>query len=189
MYGGGVVDWKRGSAYPWNYQGEVELTAAPHPVSFASGCALMLRRKAVKTVGGFDPRFFMYEEDVDLSLRLLEAGFPLIYVPAAIVLHRVQGSTRKHGDIFRLDSPDNPRLDYLVYYLIRNRLFNMHKHARGVNRLRFLSFFPALWSYKLLNYARHGRYDAIRAVLRGFADYRKMRNRRCIDEVTGYIEL
>lgn len=54
---------------------------------WASGAACLLRREAFEAVGGFDPRLFMYAEDVDLSWRLRALGWKLHYVPRAAVFH------------------------------------------------------------------------------------------------------
>ena len=54
---------------------------------WVSGACVMLRRSAWAAVGGFDQRFFMYGEDVDLSLRLRAAGHALRYCPQAVVWH------------------------------------------------------------------------------------------------------
>jgi N-acetylglucosaminyl-diphospho-decaprenol L-rhamnosyltransferase len=62
-------------------------------VEWLSGCALALRREAVVAVGGFDPGYFLYVEDVDLAGRLREAGWRLRYDPTARVVHRVGAST------------------------------------------------------------------------------------------------
>ena len=56
------------------------------------GAALMLRREAFADVGGFDARFFMYCEDVDISWRLRHRGWRLRYVPSAHVLHHTYES-------------------------------------------------------------------------------------------------
>jgi hypothetical protein len=59
----------------------------PVEVGFASGAAMTLRRSAWQEVGGFEPAFFMYGEDLDLSLRLRLAGWGVGMVPAARVEH------------------------------------------------------------------------------------------------------
>lgn len=64
-------------------------------VDWLSGCALALRRAAVDAVGGFDPGYFLYVEDVDLAERLREAGWRLRYEPGARVRHRVGASTSR----------------------------------------------------------------------------------------------
>ena len=62
--------------------------------TWCSGAAVMFRRAAYEAVGGFDPRLFMYGEDVDLSWRLRAAGWRLGYRPRAAVVHR----TYKHAN-------------------------------------------------------------------------------------------
>jgi GT2 family glycosyltransferase len=54
---------------------------------WSSAAALLLRRAAFDAVGGFDERIFLYGEDVDLSWRLRDAGWRLLYVPGAVVRH------------------------------------------------------------------------------------------------------
>lgn len=55
---------------------------------WASAAALLLRRAAFESVGGFDARIFMYGEDVDLSWRLRAKGWRLLYQPKFAVVHR-----------------------------------------------------------------------------------------------------
>ena len=57
-------------------------------VPWVSGAAVLLRRRAFDSVGGFEPRIFMYGEDVDLSWRLRAAGYRLRYMPRFAVVHR-----------------------------------------------------------------------------------------------------
>ncbi len=59
-----------------------------------SGAALMLRREVCEAVGGFDPAFFAYYEDVDLCKRIGEAGFAIYYVPDAKVRHLWRRTSR-----------------------------------------------------------------------------------------------
>lgn len=55
-------------------------------VPYVQGSFMMLRTDALKTVGLFDERFFMYPEDIDLTRRL-HSAFPTMYVPSARVIH------------------------------------------------------------------------------------------------------
>lgn len=57
-------------------------------VPWVSGAATLFRRSAFDAVHGFEPRIFMYGEDVDLSWRLRAAGFRLRYIPRHAVVHR-----------------------------------------------------------------------------------------------------
>jgi N-acetylglucosaminyl-diphospho-decaprenol L-rhamnosyltransferase len=63
------------------------------PVGWLSGSCLLLRRAAFDEVSGFDERYFMYMEDVDLGDRLGRAGWQNVYVPSAEILHDKGHST------------------------------------------------------------------------------------------------
>lgn len=60
-----------------------------------SGSCLLLRREAFEQVGGFDPDFFMYFEDVDLCDRLARAQWSSVYVPSAVVVHSGGHATKR----------------------------------------------------------------------------------------------
>jgi GT2 family glycosyltransferase len=62
--------------------------SAPFEVAFLAGAVMMLRRHAVLAAGGlFDPDYFMFFEDSDLSLRLRRRGWRLAMVPRATAVH------------------------------------------------------------------------------------------------------
>lgn len=62
-------------------------------VGFIPGTALAIRPAAWREVGGFDPRIFLYHEDLDLCLRLRRAGWRLRFDPALAVAHRLGAAT------------------------------------------------------------------------------------------------
>jgi GT2 family glycosyltransferase len=57
------------------------------PVDWAIGAALLMRRSALDQIGGFDPRFFMYAEDVEWCWRAAQAGWQIHFEPEAVVCH------------------------------------------------------------------------------------------------------
>lgn len=59
-----------------------------------SGSCLLLRREVFDEVGGFDPAYFMYFEDLDLGERIGRAGWQNVYVPTAMITHEGAHSTR-----------------------------------------------------------------------------------------------
>jgi len=77
--------WKNN---PWTaaYRQE-KLAPSERPVGWLSGSCLLLRRVAFEQIGGFDERYFMYMEDVDLGDRLIKAGWQNIYVPTSEIVH------------------------------------------------------------------------------------------------------
>lgn len=60
-----------------------------------AGAFMMLRREALEATGGFDERFFMYGEDIDLSWRLRQAGFLNHYLAQTAILHFKGESNRR----------------------------------------------------------------------------------------------
>jgi N-acetylglucosaminyl-diphospho-decaprenol L-rhamnosyltransferase len=64
-------------------------------VDWLSGCCIAVRRAAFDAVGGFDPAYFMFVEDVDLCARLREAGWRVVFTPVTEVVHAIGGSVSR----------------------------------------------------------------------------------------------
>jgi len=60
-----------------------------HITDYATGCAMLLSRRALDEVGLFDEGYHFYGEDSDHSLRLRAAGGTILHQPKALVLHKV----------------------------------------------------------------------------------------------------
>jgi N-acetylglucosaminyl-diphospho-decaprenol L-rhamnosyltransferase len=67
---------------------------APGAVPWVLGAALAIRRRSFDAIGGFDPGYFMYYEEVDLSRRLAATGMLTRFTPAATIGHIGGASTR-----------------------------------------------------------------------------------------------
>jgi N-acetylglucosaminyl-diphospho-decaprenol L-rhamnosyltransferase len=61
---------------------------------FLVGAVLLVRRQAFEDVGGFDPSFFMFNEEVDLCYRLRHRGWRVVFFPGAEFFHLGGASTR-----------------------------------------------------------------------------------------------
>ena len=97
-------------------------------VTAVSGTSLLLKRAMLAQIGLFDESFFMYWEDSDLSWRGQNAGWKFYYEPTSIVLHEHSGSSTEHSDFW-------------TFYVTRNRLLLLWKHARfGLALRAYLSF-------------------------------------------------
>jgi N-acetylglucosaminyl-diphospho-decaprenol L-rhamnosyltransferase len=74
---------------PWTraYQRRQQQVGSERTAGWLSGACLLLRREAFETVGGFDPSYFMFFEDLDLGERLGLAGWSNVYVPTSHVSH------------------------------------------------------------------------------------------------------
>ncbi|HKN55092.1 MAG TPA: glycosyltransferase family 2 protein [Amycolatopsis sp.] len=79
---------------PWTRQYRQETGTPVERVSgWLSGSCQLFRREAFEAVGGFDTRYFMYFEDVDLGERLGKAGWLNVYAPSSSVIHKGGHST------------------------------------------------------------------------------------------------
>jgi N-acetylglucosaminyl-diphospho-decaprenol L-rhamnosyltransferase len=73
---------------PWTVEYRQERQEpTERPVGWLSGSCLLVRKAAFDDVRGFDSRYFMYMEDVDLGDRMGKAGWQNVYVPTAQILH------------------------------------------------------------------------------------------------------
>ena len=126
----------------------------------ATGAAMAVSRAAIEEVGLLDEELFLYTEDLEWSLRIRNAGFAVVYVPAARVRHRVSAAAGGAG------SPTPS------YYETRNMLAVVERYrplprgARGLRRALVVS--P-----RVLLAAR--RPASAWAALRGWRDYRRGR--------------
>lgn len=68
------------------------------PVEWISGAAVWLRRDALDRIGGWDERFFLFFEDVDLCRRLADDGWIVAYEPSGHVVHTV-GESRSRRPV------------------------------------------------------------------------------------------
>lgn len=88
----------------------------PRRVPWLLGAALALRREAFDAVGGFDPAFFMYSEEVDLCWRLHAAGWEVHFAPVATVVHVGGASTRRVRAAMAARRVQSARLFYRLHY-------------------------------------------------------------------------
>ncbi|WP_028578103.1 glycosyltransferase [Desulfomicrobium escambiense] len=82
------------------------------------GCSVLMPRHVFLKLGGFDPRFFMYYEDTDLSWRMRKNGLKIAFQPFSVVRHIHAGSSGEWSPSFR-------------YHVTRNYRLNGLKNAEG----------------------------------------------------------
>ena len=69
-----------------------------HKVDILVGCFMMVPTQLLRAVGGFDPRYFMYGEDIDLSYELLKSGHENHYISDSQIIH-YKGESTKRGSL------------------------------------------------------------------------------------------
>lgn len=129
----------------------------PYDVDWATGCCLLVRRELWEEIGLFDERYGFYYEDHDLCLRARSAGWRIVHVPRASILHRVAASTGEGG----------PRQAYL---LARGSVAYYARHSHGAHRVFIVAYRLGSLGRTLLSAARAGRADVGSAYVRGLRD-------------------
>ncbi len=119
------------------------------PTLTANGGAMLVRRDRLLALGGFDDRFFMEIEDLDLCWRAWLRGWESVYVPAAVVRHRVGAATGVHEHALRLRSGHHNLLRFAL------KCFPVEAAARVVlGELLRLPVHPRLVAPALLEIGR-----------------------------------
>jgi GT2 family glycosyltransferase len=123
------------STFPVGFQKEDhgQYNTAFEP-TFASGACLIIRKSLIDRIGLFDPNYFIYHDDKDLSIRTRLAGFKVMYIPSSIVYHKEGGTLRS-----------SKRVSKLTFYALNSRV------GLVIKNLEFKSFFmniaPIVLSY------------------------------------------
>ena len=128
------------------------------PIDYACGCALFIKSDVIKKVGTLESKFFLMWEETDFCYRARRAGFECLFVPKALVWHKISASF-KGGDAGHLQN----------YFMVRNRLLWIERNIPMREKFRFLikSFLPDIDRY-----------------LRGYLSPRADLNRRTISKVS-----
>ena len=136
---GSAVDFVDGSLtwYGMGYKREAlkpteEIIDFKREVLFGTGSALFFKKDIFLEVGGFDDRFFMFYEDVDLGWRLNLLGYKVIYEPKSIAFHKHHASIDKFGKYHE------------NFLLERNALMSVYKNYEAASLDRVLPAAMAL---------------------------------------------
>ncbi len=124
------------------YLGHLD-AAHSHPVDVLSGACMLVKREVLEQTGGFDEDYFMYAEDIDLSYRILQAGWRNYYFAGTRILHFKGESTVRES-----------RAHIRHFYGTMIRF--VQKHHRGLSAQIYILLLRILIAVKLL-LLREGR--------------------------------
>jgi GT2 family glycosyltransferase len=112
--------------------GSMEKDNGQHDVlretDLAHGCAMMVPRRVIDTVGMMPELFFLYYEEIDWCETIKRNGFKIYYVPASRVFHKESMSVGKNSTL-------------KTYYMTRNRLLFMRRNSSGFSKMIAMMFF------------------------------------------------
>jgi len=116
-YAGGKIDWQNMLG---KHIGVDEIDKGQFDkekeIDFATGCCLLVKKEVFERIGLFDNRLFLYQEDLDFSIRARKAEYQILYSPKAYLWHKNSVSSGTGSALHD-------------YYLIRNRLLIGWRYA------------------------------------------------------------
>lgn len=143
-FAGSTLDLTHGLALHDNSAPPAE-SDPPRELPWITGCAMLFRADVLKNLAGFDDRFFLYWEDVDLSLRVRAAGYSLKLVPAARIYHKCGSTSNRTISCFG------------EYYYLRNNLLLIDKHLpkhKTRAKFRVLATAAKRWAHSNMKWKR-----------------------------------
>jgi GT2 family glycosyltransferase len=118
----------------------------------SSGCCIV-RKKVFNEVGGFDPDYFIYDDDTDLSLRARLLGYNILLVPSAVIVHR--------GSMLRGLNKNT------VYHSAKNRMRTMLKNYELTNLWWRFLVYSFLTSAVSVGFLVLKKFDEAKATMKG----------------------
>jgi GT2 family glycosyltransferase len=127
--------------------------------------ASAFRREAFERAGGYWAPFFLGHEGLDLALRMIDAGYDLVYSPTVAVHHLVSGEARPSSRIF--------------YTFTRNAIWVALRHHRPASAIRMIARSMALMAFSSLRAGHSGAFvrgmiDGVRGAPRACATRRPL---------------
>jgi len=124
-----VSPFTRRNPYTRRYEMDGWDRSTERAVDWVSGACMLMPREAFEDVGGFDERFPLYAEELDIATRLRARGWRVVFTPRVEVLHEIGVSTGRS------------RASVLMHSRSVYRYYRLHR-ASGVRRLTL----PAAWA-------------------------------------------
>lgn len=120
-------------------------------IDWATGCCMLIRNEVLSRVGLFNEHYFLYYEDVDLSLRFVKNSYPIHYYPEAKVYH-IAGASGKKEITTSNEGVIHP---IIHYYNARNKIWLLRSHTKNM-------FLPTVILYNSVYYLAILAYFIIR---------------------------
>lgn len=153
-YAGGAFNCKTGRIKHFSYgKKDTLLEMTPQTVTFVSGCCMCLSRILVENVGLLNEDFFLYEEDAEYCYRVNKSGFTMVYVPIAVVYHKVSASTGQGSPMSQ-------------YYTIRNKYSLIRDNFKGLAKLSAYGYNTLQMLFRCLK--REMGFNCYRAATKAF---------------------
>lgn len=148
-----------GEHYGWQQKDNDKYNISKE-VEFANGCCMLITSGLYQSIGELNADFFANIEDVEYSYRCKNAGFGIVYVPNALVVHKEgYASKRNKGQWFR------------IYLSTRNLILFYKKRTEWYKPILFLPYFSIRWiAYMTLKLTLRKDNKSVNALFKGVRD-------------------
>lgn len=130
---------------------------------FGCGAGVLVRKDFFEKIGGFDEDYFASCEEHDLGWKCWLFGHKVLYVPTAVMYHKVSG-TFGTKDSFQ---------PIKVYLITRNRLYNLFKNLEPLNVLKGFFIGIIFDTYRGIYYLLHQNFASIKSIIKAYIDFTK----------------
>jgi GT2 family glycosyltransferase len=137
--------------------------ARPEYTGFGCGAGVLVKRELFQYMGGFDEDYFASCEENDLGWKVWLYGYRVLYVPTALMYHKESGTFGSRSTFESIK----------VYFITRNRLYNIIKNLEAKNVIRALFISLGFNLYRSLRYLAQGNLASIKSIARAHLDFAK----------------
>ena len=123
------------TSYPGSHHAKQDLPDLPGTVAWVLGASMIARTSLIKEIGGFDERFFLYGEDIDLCLAVRKNGFAIGHISDAVIIHHGAQSEKESFSIEVFEK----KLRAAVLF------FQKHYSDKSIQRIKRLQILQARW--------------------------------------------
>lgn len=180
-YGGGELNWKRGGAISKSMNKPFDGNLSNKEVDFITGCCMMIRRELFEKIGGFDPRYFMYYEDVEFCARIKKNSGKLFYIPQSIIYHRVHGSIRKSNE--NLEHNIKPQYEFYIEHSFCNTLLTFTNYANYSEKFWGSMYLSLRWLRTIFVYVKNKRFHIFIALYKAIRRFFRMKKIQFYNEL------
>ena len=135
----------------------------PEYTGFGCGAGVLVKKKLFQYVGGFDEDYFASCEENDLGWKLWLYGYKVLYMPTAVMYHKESGTFGSRSTFESIK----------VYFITRNRLYNIIKNLEAKNVIRALFISLGFNLYRGIRYLAQGNFTSIKSITRAHLDFVK----------------
>lgn len=156
---GGEISWFKGEARHIGIDEEDKgQYDTERVILYAPTCAMLFHRNVIDKIGYEDEAMFMYWDDTDLCVRIVEAGYSIKYIPTAKMWHKVSSSS------------GGSKSKTFIYYYYRNQIYFLVKHRKKCKCITHMYVRLKAWVKYFLSPIRNKNDKYIKVA---FADYKR----------------